>query len=440
MSQNLVEKLQEIWDNAQKDPTFRHGKRQWKKIQKTDGYKIAASLASDVGQTICKGARYLWNRGKIYGLVAMNLLTSGPLVGNPSPSSPRSDKDEDAPAVRKEYRLSDIQAHLQAMHSSEELESICTKLISTDSIYTQICAERSQQVGDEILRVAKEIQTQIGGDKGKRRAQILRKRWGNDVPIGLHCLRSALEVTAEAAENTLAPEFIDMFVQKIRDYNPNGYYGLHDVFYKHRNYKKTTRQHNLLQIIKEETAENPNDICLIAHKSKGNHTGSGYHMVLYYNGMIVSFNGEHIEPAADYFKYRSTQGDLINISRTVREDGKDEIVRQIVNQIKNDIKKGKNETIQTLLAMYMGNKDIPLQDRMLAGSVIQNNMPLVASINPLDNLSHLRQVRAKLKDREQSVAALPSASLEKNNLSTNKNNSQIKIAQSRKNRQNGLNS
>lgn len=434
MSQNLIEKLQEIWDTARQDPTIRRGRRHWRKIQKTDGYKIAAATLSDVGHALGKAGRYLLNKGKIYGLVVLNLLYPAPLSGNqPSATQGRGNNGENSTTTRKEYRLSDIQARLQAAYSAEELENMCTKLIGTDSIYTRLCAERSQQMGDEILRVAKEVQTQIGNNRGKIRSQVLKQRWGRDVPVGLHCLRSALEVTAEAAENTNSPEFVDMFVSKIRDYNPNGYYGLHDVFYKHRNYKKTTRQHNLLQIIQEETKDNPQDILLIAHKSSGNHTGSGYHMVLCYNDTIVSFNNEKIEDKDVYFSKVSKQGELINISRTVREDGKDEIIRQIVKQIKSDIKAGNPETIQTLLAMYMGDKDIPLQDRMLAGAAVQKIMPPVIAIDPLDNFKHLRQVRAKLTARQTTADYADARTTEKESaVRPAKGSKQTLVAQNRR--------
>lgn len=397
MSQNLIEKLQEIWNVIQQDPIIRKGQRHWRKIQKSDGYKIAASTVSDVGDILGKTGRYLLRKGKVYGLVALNLLAPNQPIKS---AETYGNNDENSVSAYKEYRLSDVQAHLQAAYSAEELENICTKLISTDSIYIRLCEERSQMVGNEMIRVAKEVQTEIGGNRGKVRSRILKHRWGNDVPVGLHCLRSALEVTTEAAQNVDAPEFIDIFIQKIRQTNPNSYYGLKSTFVKHRNYKTSTRSHNLRQIISEETKGTPNDILLIAHKSSGNHTGSGYHMVLYYKDTIVSFNGECIETADDYFKYRSSQGDLINISRTVREDGKNDIIRQMVKQIKSDIQAGNPETIQTLLAMYMGDKDIPLQDRMLAGAAVQQNMPQIATINPLDNFNHLRQVRAKLTDRQ----------------------------------------
>ncbi len=400
MSQNLIEKLQEIWNVIQQDPTIRKGQRHWRKIQKSDGYKIAVSAVSDIGRTLGKANRYLLKKGKIYALVALNLLSSGSLSGSQVSSMKKHGDNDDPISTRKEFRLTDVQAHLQAAYSAEELENLCSKLISTDSIFNQLCAERSQLMGDEVLRVANEIQSQIGGNKGKNRSQILKQRWGKDVPVGLHCLRSALEVMTEASQNTDTPEFIDTFIQKIRQTNPNSYYGLKGTFSKHRNYKSSTRSHNLTQIITEETKDNPHDIFLIAHKSKGNHTGSGYHMVLYYNGIIVSFNGECIETAAEYFKYRSTQGDIINISKTVREDGKAGIVRQIAGKIKSDIAAGKVESFQTLLAMYMGDKDIPLQNRIQLGSDAQQIMPLVASVNPLDNFNHLRHVRAKLAARQ----------------------------------------
>lgn len=395
MSQNLIEKLQEIWGDIRQDYTVRKIRKNWKKMKKTEGYIVASAIAKTAASGLQRSGGKLLNNIK-YGIIGAASLISGPTSGATG-GVPRPAENDGSADTYKETRLTPVMKQLQEVHSDESLQKICSQLLSNDTVYNKICAEKSEQLGEEILRVAGEVQDLIGGNRGQIRSRILKNRWGKDVPVGLHCLRSALEVTTEAAENTKSPEFINAFVKKIRDYNPNGYYGLHDTFCKHRNYKKSTRNHKLTQIIAEETKDNPYDICLIAHKSKGNHTGSGYHMVLYYNHMIISFNNEKIEDADEYFKDVENQGDLINISRTVREDGREEITQNIIRQFVDDIRAGNTETIETVLASYMGNKEVPLQDRIIAGSVLQSHLPIAGNLPATAmNIEHLRIVRAKM--------------------------------------------
>lgn len=396
MSQNLIEKLQEVWGDVWQDRNVRRITRNWNRMKKTDGYKVAAATAKDVVSGVKHTGEWLLRHGK-YFLIGGASLISGQTSASPSPISGAQPSDSSTADTHKEWRISSTMKHLQDGHSEEQIQQMCCKLLENDSIYNKVCAEKSEQVGTEMLRIAQEVQEKIGGNRGRIRSQVLRSRWGKDIPVGLHCLRSALEVTTEAAENMGAPEFIDTFIQKIRKTNPNGYYGLKGTFAKHRNYKTATRNHNLTQIIAEETKDNPHDILLIAHKSSGNHTGSGYHMVLCFNDTIVSFNNEKIENKDAYFSKVSKYGELINISRTVREDGRSEIVQNITKQVMEDIKDGDGKIVQDLLAMYMGDKDIPLQDRLLAGGIAHEYMPLVAELPSAErNLEHLRKVRAKM--------------------------------------------
>lgn len=401
MSPNLIEKFEEIWGEVRQDRTVRRVTRNWNRMKKTDGYKIAAATAKDV----VEGAKHVGKQAILYtkyGFICLAALISGKTSASPAaqPSGENSNSD-----TQKVWRISSTMQHLQETQSEEKFLQKCNAMLSIDSIYNRICAEKSEQVGCEMLRIAQEVQSQIGGDRKAIRRKVLRNRWGNDVPVGLHCLRSALEVTTEAAEKMNAPEFIDAFIQKIRENNPNGYYGLKGTFAKHRNYKTATGKHNLTQIIAEETKNNPHDILLIAHKSSGNHTGSGYHMVLCFNNTIVSFNNEKIEDMNTYFSKVSKQGELINISRTVREDGRDEIVQNITRQMMEDVKQGNLERVEKLLASYMGDKDIPLQDRMLAGGVFHDYIPLIAEAPSVErNLEHLRTVRAKMPQQAEVTA------------------------------------
>ena len=274
MSQNLIEKIQEVWNVVQKDRNVRNIVKSWKKIRKTDQYRVVSAVAKSILEDLEQSSKKILNKGR-YALIAIASFISGPSSAISGNATPHSNENNISTNTVKETHLSPIMKQLQEVHSEETLTQICNQLLSNDTLYNKMCAERSELLGNEILRVAHEIQSEIGGNKGQIRSRILKKRWGRDVPVGLHCLRSALEVTTEAAQNIEAPEFIDSFIQKIRDYNPNGYYGFHDVFYKHPNYKKSTRTHTLPQIIAEETKDNPHDVILIAHRSYGNRTGSG---------------------------------------------------------------------------------------------------------------------------------------------------------------------
>ncbi|MBE6458861.1 MAG: hypothetical protein E7010_03500 [Alphaproteobacteria bacterium] len=424
MSQNLIEKIQEVWNVVQKDRNVRNIVKSWKKIRKTDQYRVVSAVAKSILEDLEQSSKKILNKGR-YALIAIASFISGPSSAISGNATPHSNENNISTNTVKETHLSPIMKQLQEVHSEETLTQICNQLLSNDTLYNKMCAERSELLGNEILRVAHEIQSEIGGNKGQIRSRILKKRWGRDVPVGLHCLRSALEVTTEAAQNIEAPEFIDSFIQKIRDYNPNGYYGFHDVFYKHPNYKKSTRTHTLPQIIAEETKDSPHDVILIAHRSYGNRTGSGYHMVLCFDDTVISFNNESIQPVDEYFRTKSyNQGDLINISRTVREDGREEIIKNMTQQIIQDIHSGNTERIDTLLADYMGNKEIPLKDRIIVGSIMQNHLPIISEQPTITkNLEKLRNVRAKMprptEISKNNKNSLPDKKIGNNNLATN---------------------
>ena len=192
------------------------------------------------------------------------------------------------------------------------------------------------------------------------------------------------------------------------------------AFGKHRNYRKTTAKKNLLALIKEETAKNPDDILMIAQKSSGNRTGSGYHMVLVYHDTVISFNRERIASTDSYFRYTGKQGDMINVSRTAREDAREDIVRSTVNDMMAELQNGKPENLKALLAQYMSIESIPLEDRLMVGKAVQDNTPLIADltpvIDPVKNLEHLRKVRAKMDNRDQKSKTAVDSSTKRSSL------------------------
>ena len=48
MSQNLIEKIQEVWNVVQKDRNVRNIVKSWKKIRKTDQYRVVSAVAKSI--------------------------------------------------------------------------------------------------------------------------------------------------------------------------------------------------------------------------------------------------------------------------------------------------------------------------------------------------------------------------------------------------------
>ncbi len=413
MSQNLVEKLQEIWNNLQQQPA---AQKVSAKLAEARQQKTVAAVEDGLKKAGQKVRRF-WRKNHMnlrLSILLSAVVSSGPVLSKTGTSNSGS-RDKESPNT--EIGVSPTMRQLQVNLSQEELGKICSQMLSDDLTYNQICSERSAETGDALLSIASEVQKEI---KSKGRSRVLRSRWGKDVPVGLHCLRSALEVLNEAAQQSGAPEFADAFIQKVRACNPNSYYGLKKAFGKHRNYRKTTAKKNLLALIKEETAKNPDDILMIAQKSSGNRTGSGYHMVLVYHDTVISFNRERIASTDSYFRYTGKQGDMINVSRTAREDAREDIVRSTVNDMMAELQNGKPENLKALLAQYMSIESIPLEDRLMVGKAVQDNTPLIADltpvIDPVKNLEHLRKVRAKMDNRDQKSKTAVDSSTKRSSL------------------------
>ena len=219
------------------------------------------------------------------------------------------------------------QSKTSTIMEQEKIEETISQICQDDYAFSRFCEERSKQVGSNFINRAKEIHRDID----ENGADILKERWGKDVTIGFHCIRSACETLTEAAKDSNCEEFIDGFTKVVKRNNPNGVYGAINPFYandKHHPHAEFYYR-GIGSNITEQTKNNPFDIFMLIHDSKGN-TSSGYHAVIVTQNTVVSFNSEKIVPVEDYCK-NIKSGFIFNISQIVC-DSEQDMLRQCFNQ------------------------------------------------------------------------------------------------------------
>lgn len=170
MSKNLIEKLQELWSELQTEPTIKKIKESWKKFSNSEGFvatqtklnKVADQAKTKLQQN--PQVQKAWRAAKKklrrnHTLMKIAVLGSALLFPSHNIAALGGAKSEGDSSQKpnKVLALSSTMRNLQTMHSEQQLDSICTKLIAEDNTFKQICADRSAELGEELLRLAAEV-------------------------------------------------------------------------------------------------------------------------------------------------------------------------------------------------------------------------------------------------------------------------------------------